>query len=47
MKLNLGLQKEKILRNVLGPYLVTPDELEQKVLKLLMGRNTINELLCE
>ena len=38
MKLNLGPAKGKDFANVLGPYLVTPDELENKCIETPLGK---------
>ena len=46
MKLNLGPKKEKILPNILGPYLVTPDELESKSIDTPNGKKYDLKMSC-
>jgi fumarylacetoacetate (FAA) hydrolase len=46
MKLNLGPAKGKDFANVLGPYLVTPDELEHKSIDTPSGKKYNLEMTC-
>ena len=46
MKLNLGPAKGKDFANVLGPYLVTPDELENKSIDTPFGKKYNLEMKC-
>tara|TARA_B110000908_G_scaffold68840_1_gene83163 strand:- start:326 stop:1303 length:978 start_codon:yes stop_codon:yes gene_type:complete len=46
MKLNLGPAKGKDFANILGPYLVTPDELESKSINTPFGKKYDLEMKC-
>ena len=46
MKLNLGPAKGKDFANVLGPYLVTPDELEEKSIDTPFGKKYNLKMKC-
>ncbi len=46
MKLNLGPAKGKDFANVLGPYLVTPDELENKSIDTPFGKKYNLQMSC-
>jgi len=46
MKLNLGPAKGKDFANVLGPYLVTPDELESKSINTPFGKKYDLKMKC-
>ena len=46
MKLNLGPAKGKDFANVLGPYLVTPDELESKSINTPFGKKYDLQMKC-
>jgi fumarylacetoacetate (FAA) hydrolase len=46
MKLNLGPAKGKDFANVLGPYLVTPDELESKSINTPFGKKYDLQMRC-
>ena len=46
MKLNLGPAKGKDFANVLGPYLVTPDELESKSIDTPFGKKYDLKMKC-
>jgi len=46
MKLNLGPAKGKDFANVLGPYLVTPDELEDKTIDTPFGKKYNLQMKC-
>ena len=46
MKLNLGPAKGKDFANVLGPYLVTPDELESKAIDTIFGKKYDLQMTC-
>ena len=46
MKLNLGPAKGKDFANVLGPYLVTPDELENKSINTPFGKKYNLQMSC-
>ncbi len=46
MKLNLGPAKGKDFANVLGPYLVTPDELENKSVETPFGKKYNLKMRC-
>ena len=46
MKLNLGPSKGKDFANVLGPYLVTPDELKNKSIDTPFGKKYNLEMKC-
>jgi fumarylacetoacetate (FAA) hydrolase len=46
MKLNLGPAKGKDFANVLGPYLVTPDELESKSINTPFGKKYDLQMSC-
>ncbi|MEC7863694.1 MAG: fumarylacetoacetate hydrolase family protein [Bacteroidota bacterium] len=46
MKLNLGPAKGKDFANVLGPYLVTPDELENKSIDTPFGKKYNLQMKC-
>ena len=46
MKLNLGPAKGKDFCNILGPYLVTTDELEKKVIKTANGNKYNLQMQC-
>ena len=46
MKLNLGPAKGKDFANVIGPYLVTPDELKHKEIKTPFGKKYDLEMRC-
>ena len=46
MKLNLGPAKGKDFANILGPYLVTPDELEDKSIDTPFGKKYDLQMKC-
>ncbi|MDC0249757.1 fumarylacetoacetate hydrolase family protein [Flavobacteriales bacterium] len=46
MKLNLGPAKGKDFANILGPYLVTPDELENKSIDTPFGKKYNLQMKC-
>ena len=46
MKLNLGPSKGKDFANVIGPYLVTPDELESRSITYQMGKKYDLKMRC-
>ena len=46
MKLNLGPAKVKDFANILGPYLVTLDELEPKIIPTPFGDKYDLEMTC-
>ena len=46
MKLNLGPAKGKDFANVIGPYLVTPDELESKSIDTAFGKKYDLQMSC-
>ena len=46
MKLNLGPAKGKDFANIIGPYLVTPDELESKSIRTPFGKKYDLEMKC-
>ena len=46
MKLNLGPAKGKDFANVIGPYLVTPDEMKHKEIKTTFGKKYNLEMRC-
>ena len=46
MKLNLGPAKGKDFANILGPYLVTPDELENKSINTPFGKKYNLQMKC-
>ena len=46
MKLNLGPAKGKDFASVLGPYLVTPDELEKQLIKTPFGNKYNLQMKC-
>jgi len=46
MKLNLGPAKGKDFANVIGPYLVTPDELESKSIDTAFGKKYNLQMSC-
>ena len=46
MKLNLGPAKGKDFANIIGPYLVTPDELESKAKKTPFGKKYDLKMEC-
>ena len=46
MKLNLGPAKGKDFANVIGPYLVTPDELESKSVDTAFGKKYDLQMSC-
>ncbi|MBT4882101.1 MAG: fumarylacetoacetate hydrolase family protein [Flavobacteriales bacterium] len=46
MKLNLGPAKGKDYANVIGPYLVTPDELESKSIDTAFGKKYDLQMSC-
>jgi fumarylacetoacetate (FAA) hydrolase len=46
MKLNLGPAKGKDFANILGPYLVTPDELENKSINTPFGKKYNLKMRC-
>ena len=46
MKLNLGPAKGKDFANVIGPYLVTPDELESRSIDTPFGKKYDLQMTC-